>query len=303
MDWTALAQVLSQAMPSVASALAPQQTAAGVNQEYGGVSHQRIGMETDQERMMAQLQNQMAMMGMAGAMGDQSMSMRMLDPYRLAQGDIGPQARNRIKERSQIGLSDAYNQAINQSMQHANRMGVPLSSMQQGMQANLMQPALTQSMQMRAGMEQEELTRQMGMRDQVQQNMMAMQNMPALQRLLQIRMAETSRGDFNSTQEAGQQNAWKWSMQGGIDPNTGLLSNWDNPDPTGIYPRQNWQSGSGWTDPGGVDPNIQFGPVGTPGARGYPPPDQRQGTWAPQPWKVNDGMGYNDPGMRYNRDY
>ena len=271
--WLAAAmggQAIAQALPS----LIPQQQAAAVNQEYGGVSHQRIGMETDQERMMAQLQNQMAMMGMGGAMADQSMSMRMLDPYRLAQGDIGRPAEQRIKERSQIGLEDSYNQAINQSMQHANRMGVPLSSMQQGMQANLMRPALTNSMQMRAGMEQDELTRQMGMRDQIQQNMMAMQNMPALQRLLQIRMSETSRGDFNSTQEAGEQNAWKWSMQGGIDPNTGLLSNWNERDPTGIYPRQKWENKGGWTDLGGFDPGITFGPEGSPGSRGFGPKPQ-----------------------------
>jgi hypothetical protein len=257
---------------------------------------------------MAQMQTILAMQGMSGAMTDNRMASQMLDPYRLAQGDIGIQARHRIKEQSQIGLSDAYNQAINQSMQHANRMGVPLSSMQQGMQANLMQPALTQSMQMRAGLENQELTRQMGMRDSMQQNMMAMQNMPALQRLLQIRMAESSRADFNASRDPGNMNSWKWSMQGGIDPNTGLLTNWDEQDPTGIYPRQDWTAPEGWTQEGGIDPGILFGPEGVVGARSYPPRTRiRQGAGDDQPWYGGighygqNGNGYDVEGRRNKR--
>ena len=249
-----------------------QQPSEPINQEFGAIAHQRIGEETGQEAMMAQMQNIMAMQGMSGAMADSRMSSQVLDPYRLARGEIGREAEQRIKERSLIGLKDSYNQAINQSMQHANRMGVPLSSMQQGMQANLMQPALTNSMQMRAGMEQEELTRQTGMRDQIQQNMMAMQNMPALQRLLQIRMAETSRADFSSNREVGNMENWKWALQGGIDPETGYQTNWNKRNPTGIYPYPVWHNENGWSGEGGkyFDGRMpKLGPEGAPGARGF----------------------------------
>jgi hypothetical protein len=256
--WPALASI---AAPLLGGLMSGSSQSPDRDTEYGAVSHQRIGEETEQESMLAQLQNMMAMQGMVGASQDQRLIGQggALDAGRLAVGDIGKAAKNRIAQQSMTGLNQAYQSAISQSMNQANRLGVPLSSMQQGMQANLMQPALVESMRMRQQLETEELTRQENMRNQIQQNTLAMQNMPALQRLLQIRMAETSRADWSQNRDTGEMDSWKWAQIGGVDPATGTASNWASQTPTGEYPARLLNRPGSWFSAGDekyIDPSA-----------------------------------------------
>ena len=263
-DDAALAAILGSVVSAggqmgSASMMSPAGTSAGPG-EYGGVSHQRIGQETDMERMLGRLQGSMGygLMNRTAAEGTGGITMQ-----DLASGRIGEAAQGRINEQAFSGMNTGIQSALNQAMQSSNRLGLGLSSMTSGMSANMISPLIERAMANKAGLEQQEMQRMQGLYQQGLSNQMAVQNSPALNRLLQIRMAETSRGDFGwQGVEPGGMEAWKWGMTGGVDPETGTLGNWANPEQgQGYYPGElgEWGQVGGWYGSGDPQLNPQYG--------------------------------------------
>lgn len=255
------------------------------------IQQRRIGPQTPEEAAMALQQQQLAGQGMATAMaggtggitmqglaGGQFGGMNLAQLMQgnigdtggigmggLARGDIGGAQDERLRNIAFGGIEEAGRRAMDVSMGRYQKMGMPMSSMQQGMYGSLMRDPMEQASRHYGQLQQQELGRQqglygmgMGLRQQElgrlgglyqteaqrqqslygmgMQNMMAMQSAPALQRLLQIRMAESATGGFERLSEEGGLKGWEETMRGPKEGGTYPYWGMQQPGATGARP-------------------------------------------------------------------
>lgn len=108
----------------------------------------------------------------------------------IARGQLPAASMGRIDQLAYGGLQEAGRRASAGATEQALSMGTPFSSYQLAQQANMIQPMAQQAAQLRAQLQMQELERLSGLRQTALANMMALQESPALTRLLQIRMAQ-----------------------------------------------------------------------------------------------------------------
>lgn len=199
------------------------------------IQQQRIGPQTEAEALMALLQQRLAEQGMGTAMAGGTGGISMgglaggqfggMDLQQLMQGDIGGAQDERLRGIAFGGIEEAGRRAMDVSMGRYQKMGMPMSSMQQGMYGSLMRDPMEQATRHYGQLQQQELGRMGGLYQQEgarqqslygmgMQQMMAMQAAPALQRLLQIRMAESSAGGFERLSKEGGLKGWEETMRG-----------------------------------------------------------------------------------------
>jgi hypothetical protein len=160
----------------------------------------RLGAATPQEQTLGSLQYGLGVNAMGAAnqdlMGAPSMA-------NLTAGYISPASQSRIHELAYGGLDQGINQAMNAGQDRAMAQGVPLSSMQYGYQNDLVRPLLSQASQQESALSMQELNRMAGLRQSALSNSLAMQNAPALDRLLGIRLQEASHEGTQMTRFPG----------------------------------------------------------------------------------------------------
>ena len=170
------------------------------------IQSQRLGGASAEEELLAQLQQQLAQQlfsqAFQGTGGITAQS--------LAQGQLSGQTNARLQEIAFGGLEEAGRRALSASAGQTARQGIPGSSVQASLQAQLLRPELQRATQQFAGLQQQELLRQQQLRQQALQNMQVIQQSPALQRLLQLRLAE-------ATQIGSQRTAGQFGQAGVID--------------------------------------------------------------------------------------
>ena len=269
--------------------------------EQVSMGRRRIGPETELERLLAGMQGGLGTMGMLQTMQGSGATLGAIDPTRLAAGDIGGGARQRIEEQSTLGLDRAIQQAMYQADQQAGRRGIGLSSVQGAMQANLMQPAVIEAQRTAAELYNQELMRQQGLRQQALENLLTMQNMPALNRLLQIRMAESQEQQYSTQREAGDEDFWRhvmmndWGMyhpgwEGDPHEQYSWPQTWQYSNPNDTIPMSNIFPGNRGPATGpGMPPELMPGGGQTSlGGLGPLTLQQRTGTWG-MPFGLNQG--------------
>lgn len=160
----------------------------------------RLGAETGIESDLAGLQQGLFRAGVEGLgrmPGELSLD-------RLAQGEISRGARDRINRQAFGGFNEAIRRANAAAGSQALSRGLGMSSVEQGIAADLQRPIVERAGGLAAALESQELGRLEGLRERFLANSMALQNSPALQRLLQIRMAEAEQENLQLTREPGQ---------------------------------------------------------------------------------------------------
>jgi hypothetical protein len=169
-----------------------------------------------EEELMAQLQYGLAQQGAAGAAGGAVGGMSLAD---LMSGTLPQSSMDRIHSMAYGGLQEAGREASKASFNRAEQMGIPLSSIQQQMETDLLRPSIEQASQRASELQMQELGRLGGLRQTGIENMQAMQNMPALTRLLQLRMAEATEGTNQAARTPGS-GAPNWSPGGEGEANS-----------------------------------------------------------------------------------
>lgn len=154
-----------------------------------GIGRTKIGEETELEKLLAALQASMGTQGMQAAQGDLAAAPSMQD---ILAGRINPTMGARFDQLAFGGLQQAGMEADRYATERALGQGMDFSSQQGAWQAQAMQPAMVQAMQYRGQLEMAEIQRQAEMRQRAMGNLLALQDSPALSRLLQIRMQEAT---------------------------------------------------------------------------------------------------------------
>lgn len=108
----------------------------------------------------------------------------------LSRGVIPAASQQRIDQLAFGGLQQAGRRASAGATEQALSMGTPFSSYQLAQTAGMTEPLAEQAARLRAQLQMQELDRLTGLRQTALANMMALQESPALTRLLQIRMAQ-----------------------------------------------------------------------------------------------------------------
>jgi hypothetical protein len=108
----------------------------------------------------------------------------------LAGGQLPQASLDRIRETAFGGIEEGARRATRVSQEMFAGRGLPMSSLEAVHGANLMQPLISQAAQLQAQLQMGEMGRLSGLRQQAIQNQIAVQESPALQRLLQIRLAQ-----------------------------------------------------------------------------------------------------------------
>lgn len=172
----------------------------------------------------------------------------------LARGELSTATRGRIHQTAFGGMQEGIHQGLMQAQQMAARRGMSMSSMEGVAGAQLTRPLMAQAAQMQAGLELNEMNRLMGLRQQAMANRIAIQNSPALERLLRIRMAEQETNQISMGRHPDGLPDWAYGAMG-ASGGTGAPA-WDpaygvREGPTITYPDPRDPSGGNRIDIGG----------------------------------------------------
>jgi hypothetical protein len=133
-------------------------------------------------------------------------------------GVLSPETQRRMDAMAYSGLNRAGQQAGLAAAERSVSMGTPGSSAQGLYAQGMVQPMASEMARYRAQLEMQELQRQMEMaryyqqvQDQHLANMMAVQNSPALTRLMQIRAGQQTGTDTLMRREGGGLPAWAYA--------------------------------------------------------------------------------------------
>lgn len=236
LPWAEIIAAAAQIGGAIHQSQQSQQSQQGsIPHDLMTIQQRRIGPQTPEEYAMVQQQQQLAGQGMATAMAGGTGGITMgglaggqfggIGLEGLMQGDIGSAQDERLRDIAFGGIEEAGRRAMDVSMGRYQKMGMPMSSMQQGMYGSLMRDPMEQASRHYGQLQQQELgrmgglyqteaQRQQGLYGMGMQNMMAMQAAPALQRLLQIRMAEGAAGGFERVSKEGGLKGWEETMRG-----------------------------------------------------------------------------------------
>lgn len=178
---------------------APETELAGLQQSLAGKSF-RAGMEA--------LPSGLGLEALTGG------NVGGVDFGGLARGELGAAQTGRIHEMAFGGIQEGIDRALAAASDRALAQGVPLSSMQYANQNELIRPLISEAGRMQAGLQMQELDSLAGLRsselgrlgDLRQRslgNMLALQESPALNRLLSMRMAEAEQENLNMSRFPG----------------------------------------------------------------------------------------------------
>ena len=156
---------------------------------------------TPEEQMLAALQMSLAGQAFRGAAGGEVGGLTLES---LMRGELPGASRTRIHEQAFAPVNEGIRMALRRAEEGAAARGVPLSTIQSGYEAELIRPLLAQAAQTEAGLGMGELERLGGLRERALANMLAMQQSPALERLLGLRMAEAEERQLQITRKPGE---------------------------------------------------------------------------------------------------
>lgn len=108
----------------------------------------------------------------------------------IASGRISPTTSRNLDRIAFSGLDEGLRRASAIAQERAGARGIGMSSIEAVQEAELQRPLISQAAGLRANLERAELDRLSGLRQNLLGNLFRMQESPALNRLLQLRMAE-----------------------------------------------------------------------------------------------------------------
>lgn len=161
-------------------------------------SRLKLGAETGPESYMAGLQQALFGQGANSLLAGNIPGLN-----DIAAGKLPAASLQRIDQMAYGGLTPALRRASGVAQEEALTRGIGLSSIQSERTAELHQPLMDAAANRAAGLQMQELDRLSGLRQQSIANAMALQNSPALDRLLQIRLAEAEQQNFTQNREPG----------------------------------------------------------------------------------------------------
>ena len=178
-----------------------QQTSGVDPSDFFSRTKGRLGAETPEDAMLTALQQSLFRATAENALGGGIPAA--LDPERLASGRLSAQSHNRLDRAAFGGMEESLRRAFGIASENAQSRGIGMSGIESVNAAELSRPIISQAGQLRAQMEGQELGRLTDLRDRLMANMMAIQNSPTLNRLLQIRMAEAEQDQLNLSRFPG----------------------------------------------------------------------------------------------------
>lgn len=113
-----------------------------------------------------------------------------LNAASLAGGRLSSATGRRLDQAAFGGLNEGLRRASAIAQERAGARGIGMSSIEGIQEAELQRPLIENAAGLRASLEQSELSRLSGLRENLMGNLLRMQDSPALNRLLQLRMAE-----------------------------------------------------------------------------------------------------------------
>lgn len=194
-----------------------------------------LGQMSPAEALLASLQEQLARqaLGAGREAMPSSLSLQNLaggnvggvTAESLAGGNLPAASQTRIHDMAFAGFNEALDRALASAGERALSRGVPMSSIQGGMEANLMQPIVAQAGQTQAqlqmqeldrlaGLRMSELERLSGLRDRSLSNMLALQDSPALNRLMNLRLFEGTKENLGFQRYPGGLPDYAYGMGG-----------------------------------------------------------------------------------------
>lgn len=113
-----------------------------------------------------------------------------LDLPTLVGGQLDPETMGRLRGQAFAGFDEAIQRARARSTGRASLSGLPGSSQESDFFTQAASPLISQRAQLFAGLQRQELQRRQQLRQQLLQNLLAVQQSPLLQQLLQERIAQ-----------------------------------------------------------------------------------------------------------------
>jgi len=157
------------------------------------------GMGGD-EQWLADLLNQISGQSMQGEMGAMP---EYLSYDALASGQLPPEVQQRINQMAFGGLEEASQRAMRPVQEAAMSRGLGLSSWELMNQMQVARPLATEAANRQSMLQLEWMNKLQGLRQQMFANKMAVQQSPALERLLKIRLAQPEATQLQMSRHPG----------------------------------------------------------------------------------------------------